>query len=1275
MAHLVRMSNYEDGSTVAGRFVVLEKIGAGGMGAVYRALQTSLDREVALKVLHSDKAFTARARRRFGREARAIARLNHPHIAGVFDFGTDNDDQTLWLAMELVDGFGMSRLKRDDVDVLRLASLTDQVLSALSAAHARGIIHRDLKPSNILVSRDDEGREIIKLVDFGLAATQSGDLDLKNAPGGLGNEKSEVQKRRVILGTPRYMAPEIFRRKPVDPRVDLYALGVILFEILAGTPPYPGDEPKKVMKAHLNAPIPQLEVRGGRDVPAELERSIYRLLAKDPSERIQSAAEARESIQTVINQFSYVPWMVTGPQVSNPNSMSHPGNISTGGFLSGYGGQTVPPSAMLGGRSGYGMVSGQKAPLVGRVEERRDIERRVRRAVDRGEGGLIFLEGDAGTGKSRLLEWIRVRVEESGLMRVAQGIFQRSSGGFNGVRAVLEAVLGTRDASYEQLPYVVRTRLEQWGFSEAEIELTVRLMQPGGEDAVFEPSDFDGTRATARRERVFATLENILKRAAGERPILVILEDLHHSGEPTSAFLEHLSLGLQFDPASLVVVGTVRTGELRNAPHLAEVLDRLAKVGSEDVQRLVLDRLGDAEIVSLIESLAPVEMGVAEEIARRVSGNPLHASELLRYLQESGKLLYDNGSWKLAAGTDIDAEIPGEIADMMRYRARQVWEGYSDAEAMKAILERAAILGRRFDYRLFRSMITREAKDTAAGASERASYADELDAALEILVRDGILREVGHSGEDILEFDHVLMREVLLQDMHGRRELRVVHKLAAEAKIAFYDDRIDARAEEIAEHYRRARHPQGVYIYTLKAARAAANSSDLKRAMQLYREAGQLSESAQAGKAEGTLAEASYVLQSEEVALEVAHLERRVGEYDSARSHYRKLLSGDNLAVSLWARWGLGKLAERQGDLSEAEGWYEAARREARSARDIGYAEVADHVDAFSLCALGAIASMRGNYSAAGVLLGEALEKAEQVEEASLQAEALQQLAEVRARRGDLDNAELYSRRAAILVESIGDAELTARIQMHAGVLLAEAGESQRGLSMLQEALATIEELGEKHLRAECQMRLGQLYWRRGDFKHAARSLRRAHKAFASFDDRRGITRCKYHLARLALNIGRHKETMSLGRDALDGFRDLEDRRGIAACRLLLSRLQFELGKEEAALKFAERAEIDYESIGDVQGKLAARALQALLFERAEDHARVDALLETIIGSEAVERTSSEGVAAAFDELSQLLNKRDPALAIDIDEIAEAAYGRLGRPASARRRSGQSAAT
>jgi serine/threonine protein kinase/tetratricopeptide (TPR) repeat protein len=1225
------------------------------MGAVYRALQTSLDREVALKVLHSDVAFTARARRRFGREARAIARLNHPHIAGVFDFGTDNDEQTLWLAMEMVDGYSMSRMKRDDIDILRLMSICDQVLSALSAAHARGIIHRDMKPSNVLITRDDEGREIIKLVDFGLAATQSGDLNLKNAPGGIENE-TEGEKKRMILGTPRYMAPEIFKRKPVDPRVDLYALGVILFEILAGQPPYPGDDPRELMNAHLHTPIPQLRARDERELPPELERVIYRLLAKDVSERFQSAAEVREALQAVINEFSYVPWMVMGPRLDDPSSSGHPGNLSTPGFLSGYGGQTIPPTALNGSSSRFGRGANQQAPLVGRTDERRAAERQIRRAVQHGKGSVVLLEGAAGVGKSRLIDWLGVRVEESGVMQLVRGVYTKSGGRFSGVRAVLDELFDTRDAAYDDVPHIVRARLERWSFTDSEIELTVKLMQPGGEEAVFEGGEPSADRQAQRRERVFSTVERVLRRAAQERPLMVVLEDLQYASGPTAAFLEHLALGLQLNPIPLIILGSFRTGEIRGSHEMSQALERLGRFSSEDVTRIQIGRLSDAEIESLIAKLAPVGDAVIEAIEHRSSGNPLHATEILRYLQESGKLVYDNGQLRLDDGVDIDDEIPEEIVDLMRYRARQTVDNAENPRAMRAILERCALLGRRFDYRLLRRLVARE-------PGQR--WVEHLDPILERLVRDGVLREVGHSGEDILEFDHVLLRDVLLQDMSGQRSLKALHKLAAESKIEFYGDRVDSKAPEIVEHYRRAREPKGVYIYTLKAARAAANASDLKQAMQLYREAEQLAESAHAEKAEGLLADASYVLETEEVALEVAHLERRVGEYESARDHYRKLLASDDPGIALWARWGLGKLSERQASMEEAEGWFEAARREARMAEDLGHERIADIVDAFSLHELGRLAAIQSDDAMALSRFEAALEKAKRRNQRALEAKILADLCILRARHDDFDAASEFQQRAVILAESIGDRELVAEVQMVISEFLVDRGRGDEAMKALAEAKKTFKKLGEEHTGGHCRLRIGWLQWLRGSYKDAARSLRKTHKTFQAFNDERGVTLCKLYLANLALSIGRDKEARSLVTAALNGFVKIGDRRHQADCLMIKARLVRGAGAHSDALSRFDEALREYEDLELDRGVRGAEAWRALVLEQMGRHDEVDAILEKLERTDPDATGAEVFLASALDELSELLNSRSPMAALELADRAEKLFRRMGRPVKA----------
>lgn len=1257
------MAILTEGTEVAGRFVIAERIGEGGMGAVYRALQTSLDREVALKVLHSDAAFTPRARRRFGREARAVARLNHPHIASVFDFGTDNDDQTLWLAMELVDGHGLSPLKREPIDILRIVSLSDQILSALSAAHARGIIHRDLKPSNILVTRDDAGREIIKLVDFGLAATRSGDdsgLGLAGAPGGLDDEDSETAAgKRVILGTPRYMAPELFRRQPVEPRVDLYALGVILFEIFSGMPPYPGDEPREVMRGHLRAPIPRLRSREG-DLPAELERTIYRLLAKNPAERYQTAAEVRDALQAVINEFSYVPWMVTGPRLGDPGLGAHPGNLSHAGFLSGYGGQTIPPSHLLAGdTSRHGPGGVPQAPLVGRERERRLIERQVRQTVSVGQGGVLFLEGEAGIGKSRLLEWARVRIEEAGVMRVASGSHARGNASFGGMRQILQTILQTTDIHIDNLAEHLAARLGPWGFSAEEADLCLQLMGPGGESAIFEERD-SGERRLSVQERVFAMIERVLREAGQEKPWLIVLEDLHYSGDETFAFLQHLAVGMHLDPMPVLIVATLRAEEVDQVPEMRYALERLERLGPENVLRIPLSHLDPSDASSLVLKIAPVDDALARQIAQRASGNPLHITQILGYLQESGKLQWESGEWKLAPGVDIQHELPEELAELMRYRLNRLANRSEDAEATRAILDRAAILGAGFDYALLRAFL---------GAEDNAPWLDRLDEVLEALVEQGFLREVGKGGRDVLEFAHVVMRDVLLKEMEGRRSLRHLHRLAAAAKKTYYGKRARERAMELVDHYRHAREPSGVYAFTVKAARAAAEGADLKRAMALYRDAKQLADTDQVSIESPLIQDVSGVLSSEEVALEVAHLERRVGEYDSAREHYRRLLGDQSPAVALWARWGLGELSRLQGDLDEARTWFEAARREVKDiwqtlrTRDIR--QTLQVVDTYALFGLGRLAHAQGLLPEAQRLLEDGLERAQKIQHRVLEASMLRMLTDVFWRQGNARRAEVFFRRAAILEESLGDAEAISFGQRLAADFLREVGQPKKALDLASRALEQAESLGQRHDAAYCQLTLGKLAYSRADFKAAAKHLRHAHTTFEAMRDRHGIAHCNRALAMLAFAVDRHRETHTLITEAMEGYRALSDRHGLTCARLLLGRLELSVDKPERALKTLTDAVQHFDRIGERRLVSCARAFYALALLLNGVHGEAMLVVDQLLNDAPELALAEESFADAFDKVAALIEDERPDLAARLRELATETSQRLGRPVAA----------
>jgi eukaryotic-like serine/threonine-protein kinase len=273
-----------------GAFEVLEWIGAGGMGEVYRARDTRLDRTVALKVIRSSELAERDRLERFKREARAVSRLNHPHICALYDIG--EKDGEAFLVMEYVPGQTLaSRLERGPLRIDEALRYGAEIAEALDAAHRSGVVHRDLKPSNIMLARDG-----VKLLDFGLAKLRELDADRVATATTVSLGLSEDG---VILGSLPYMAPEQLEGKPIDPRADLFALGAVLYEMVTGHAPFQGSSKASLIVAILSqepvAPITRQPL-----TPALLDRTIRRCLAKAPDERWQSAADLAAELKYVL---------------------------------------------------------------------------------------------------------------------------------------------------------------------------------------------------------------------------------------------------------------------------------------------------------------------------------------------------------------------------------------------------------------------------------------------------------------------------------------------------------------------------------------------------------------------------------------------------------------------------------------------------------------------------------------------------------------------------------------------------------------------------------------------------------------------------------------------------------------------------------------------------------------------------------------------------------------------------------------------------------------
>lgn len=325
------------GQRLADKFTVTGLLGFGGMGAVYEAIQSPMERKVALKVIPS---YDPTAAARFEREAHTVSKLSHPNTVTVFDFGHTQDGQ-LFLSMEHLDGRTLTDLIRKEgpLHPARAIHITSQICRSLGEAHRMGIMHRDVKPDNILLITVDNDPDYVKVLDFGIAKAIQGEDDV--------NLTAEGR----IVGTPRYMSPEQILALHVDHRSDLYSLGCIMFEMLCGSPPFEQQSTAALMMSHAQQMPPHFSERLQSDhlhmMPQGLEHIVHRTMAKSAEARPRDTDALREELEDALHQLNQpggVPMRtphLTGPRKRPPHRTSPTGNHTRHDHPSAHGG---PPT-------------------------------------------------------------------------------------------------------------------------------------------------------------------------------------------------------------------------------------------------------------------------------------------------------------------------------------------------------------------------------------------------------------------------------------------------------------------------------------------------------------------------------------------------------------------------------------------------------------------------------------------------------------------------------------------------------------------------------------------------------------------------------------------------------------------------------------------------------------------------------------------------------------------------------------------------------------------
>lgn len=280
------------GKTIDYKYQVESILGEGGMAIVYKCFHKQMERTVVIKVMQGWLLASKNSLERFEREYKITARLNHPNIVSIYDVGFLNGNEP-YIVMEFIKGEALAdKISRSEqLPLVTVANIAVQICRGLQEAHSQGIIHRDLKPDNILLQEKSDRPDWVKIVDFGISHFAAG-------------ESKRLTKTGRMVGTPEYISPEQLRDQPIDARTDLYALGIILYEMLAGIVPFTAETAEAVLMKHLLNDVPSLtEHRDDIADDSPFGRIVHKLLQKNPDDRYETATEVRLDIERALNEM------------------------------------------------------------------------------------------------------------------------------------------------------------------------------------------------------------------------------------------------------------------------------------------------------------------------------------------------------------------------------------------------------------------------------------------------------------------------------------------------------------------------------------------------------------------------------------------------------------------------------------------------------------------------------------------------------------------------------------------------------------------------------------------------------------------------------------------------------------------------------------------------------------------------------------------------------------------------------------------------------------
>jgi adenylate cyclase len=626
------------------RYEIVEVIGRGGMGEVCLADDVMLDRKVALKFVAAPR--DTDGLRQLLAEARAAAALDHPFICSIYEVTTHNGRPCI--AMEYVRGESLERrLRAGALPLGQALRVAEEIAEALDAAHKRLVVHRDLKPANVMLTEDEH----IKVMDFGLAAR----LPRTDTAGQSPTITIDVSDT-VVRGTPAYMAPEQIRGEPADRRADIFAFGILLYEVVSGTNPFNRGSINATLAAILGEPVAAL---GGRlpTIPSALDALLAQLLTKDPAGRPPSFSDVRSALRRLSVDMS-------------PSG-------------------TVAPQAVIDRRSS------EAASLIGRDAERTQLLESLHQA-QAGRGSFILLMGDAGVGKTRLAEDVLAAARRLGAQTLVGRCYEQED-----TPALIPYIEILEEASRLMPAPAFRQAV---GPSAPELAKLIPELHRLFPDMAA-PLDLP---PPLQQRFLFTNVREFLTRSSRSTPLAIFIDDLQWADESTLQLTQHLAQQLASVPILIIAAyrdveaapAAANRGRLHNligriqgiptGQAIKAALDQL--VGQRYARTIALRPLTQTEVQSVLASLGQPHppATIVRKFADHTGGNPLFIAELFRHLKEEGRLFDSRGRWT----RDVDfeeLEIPDTVRIVLERRLQRV------SPETQSVLRAAAVIGRHFE--------------------------------------------------------------------------------------------------------------------------------------------------------------------------------------------------------------------------------------------------------------------------------------------------------------------------------------------------------------------------------------------------------------------------------------------------------------------------------------------------------------------------------------------------------------------------------------------------